>query len=50
MKTMLFIHNMNRHHFRIKANTNTDEKESTFLIIIIIKKSYLANAAIFPRV
>lgn len=46
---MLFIHNINRQHFRVKANVNVDEKEGTFLITII-KKSYLANAAIFPRV
>lgn len=47
MKTILFI--ANRHHFRVKANGSVDEKEGTFLIIII-KKSYLANAAMFPRV
>lgn len=47
MKIMLLIHNINRYHPRIIANA--DEEESTFLITII-KKSYLANAAIFPRV
>lgn len=49
MKITLFIHNINRYHPRIIANANADEEESTFLITII-KKSYLANAAIFPRV
>jgi len=49
MKTMLFIHNISRHTLRAKANGNVDEKEDTFLITII-KKSYLANAEIFPRV
>lgn len=49
MKTMLFIHNINRHHFRLKRNGNIDEKGGTFLITII-KELYLANAAIFPRV
>lgn len=46
---MSFIHNINRQHSRVIANGNVDEKEGTFLIIIT-KKSYLANAAIFPRV
>lgn len=46
---MLFIHNINRQQSRVKANGNVDEMEGTFLITIT-RKSYLASAAIFPRV
>lgn len=42
------VYTQHRQHFRVKAKGNVDEKEDTFLIII--KKSYLANAAIFPSV
>lgn len=45
---VVYIHQI-CYHCRVKGNGNVDEKDNVFLIIVI-KKSYLANAAMFPRV